>query len=105
MATRSKLQQVKLVYTDSANTWDVAEGTGQATIPVVDDEWAQSLDSTPITHLAPASTLTLALVHLQYISPCTVPLQQDDGFLGLLQLFYLIRHHKWYFRNLLDHVA
>lgn len=64
MATRSKLQQIQLVYTDGLNTWYVAEGSGQALVIVIDDQRSLPLDATAVAHLAPTSTEPLTLVHL-----------------------------------------
>jgi hypothetical protein len=83
VSTWGQLQEVEAVDRGDVNTRDVTEGTGDATIGTIDDEWSLALDITTVAHL----TLTTAEVarsrHSVDVSLGTNILQNVSGLLGL----------------------
>jgi hypothetical protein len=65
MTSRSQLEKIQLSNLLSGNAGNVAEGTNQATIVVVDDNRALLLLVTTIATLSFAGTLTLGSIYLK----------------------------------------
>src|SRR5512144_417652 len=105
MTARSQLQQVHLVDGHGFNAGDVAEGTTETFILVVNDEGTFAGNATTIAHSTTASTETLGFVHLLDVSPDLHASEEDNSLLGLLQLLYFIRDNQWEFRDAIDDVT
>merc|ERR1719186_1814538 len=105
MATRGKLEQVKVVNLDSVHTRNVPECLSKSLVLIKDNQRSQLLDVSPVPQLSLASPHSPGGVHLGNIGPGLVAPQEHHGLLGLGERLDLVSNNKWHLRDALDLVA
>lgn len=99
VSTWGQLEEVEAVDRGDINTGDVTEGTGDATIRSINDEWSSALDITAVTHLTLTSAEVARSRYSVNVSLGTNILQNVNGLLGLGDSLSGVRDDK---RDLCD---
>jgi hypothetical protein len=98
--------QVKLASSITLNPNSPPNTAKSDLVIVIDDEGASLLDSSPVAHLALASTEALRLVDLLNVSPgLNISPEEADSLLGLSEALDLVCHDKGNLRDVVDAVT
>ena len=65
MSAWCQFQQVQFLHTDGIHTRNVAEGSSESLVLIVDDKGSPALDASAVTHFSLARAEPFALVNLQ----------------------------------------